>query len=99
MEKVLLSSILDTDSYKLSHWVQYPPGLTEMISYFESRGGKEENGILVDQYPEWYSFFPAAFQSSNRLFPGLGGNGNPEPCPWGDIYGRMCTATIVINIP
>lgn len=33
------SPILDTDSYKLSHWEQYPPGTTQMMSYFESRGG------------------------------------------------------------
>jgi nicotinamide phosphoribosyltransferase len=31
--------ILDTDSYKLSHWKQYTPGTTRMMSYFESRGG------------------------------------------------------------
>lgn len=35
----LLSTILDTDSYKFSHWVQYPPNTTSMFSYFESRGG------------------------------------------------------------
>ncbi len=32
--------ILDTDSYKTSHWLQYPPGTEGMYSYFESRGGK-----------------------------------------------------------
>lgn len=32
--------ILDTDSYKLSHWVQYPPNTTGMYSYLESRGGR-----------------------------------------------------------
>lgn len=32
--------ILDTDSYKASHWLQYPPGTTAMFSYLESRGGK-----------------------------------------------------------
>ncbi len=32
--------ILDTDSYKSSHWLQYPPDTTGMYSYFESRGGK-----------------------------------------------------------
>ncbi len=31
--------ILDTDSYKSSHYLQYPPGTTSMFSYFESRGG------------------------------------------------------------
>eukprot|EP00301_Raphidiophrys_heterophryoidea_P019607 c4509_g1_i1.p1 GENE.c4509_g1_i1~~c4509_g1_i1.p1 ORF type:complete len:500 (+),score=122.61 c4509_g1_i1:54-1502(+) len=28
-----------TDSYKLTHYPQYPPGTTEVYSYFESRGG------------------------------------------------------------
>jgi nicotinamide phosphoribosyltransferase len=31
--------ILDTDSYKASHWLQYPPGADGMFSYVESRGG------------------------------------------------------------
>lgn len=30
---------LRTDSYKLTHWKQYPPGTTEVYSYLESRGG------------------------------------------------------------
>ena len=32
--------ILLSDSYKVSHWVQYPPGTEFVYSYFESRGGK-----------------------------------------------------------
>lgn len=35
----LISILLDTDSYKLSHWLQYPPNTTSMFSYLESRGG------------------------------------------------------------
>lgn len=31
--------LLDVDSYKASHWKQYPPGTTSMFSYVESRGG------------------------------------------------------------
>jgi nicotinamide phosphoribosyltransferase len=31
--------IMDTDSYKASHWLQYPPQTTAMYSYLESRGG------------------------------------------------------------
>jgi nicotinamide phosphoribosyltransferase len=31
--------ILNTDSYKTSHWVQYPSGMDGMFSYIESRGG------------------------------------------------------------
>ncbi|PZD74145.1 hypothetical protein C1752_01267 [Acaryochloris thomasi RCC1774] len=32
--------LLDTDSYKASHWLQYPPGTDSMFSYAESRGGR-----------------------------------------------------------
>ena len=33
-----------TDSYKVAHHLQYPPGTTRVYSYFESRGGAfEEN--------------------------------------------------------
>ncbi len=32
--------ILMTDSYKCSHFIQYPSGTTKIYSYFESRGGK-----------------------------------------------------------
>lgn len=29
--------ILDTDSYKASHWLQYPPGTTQVYAYIEAR--------------------------------------------------------------
>ncbi len=32
--------ILRSDSYKSSHYRQYPPGMTSMFCYLESRGGK-----------------------------------------------------------
>lgn len=32
--------LLDTDSYKASHWLQYPRGTEGMYSYLESRGGR-----------------------------------------------------------
>ncbi len=31
--------VLNTDSYKASHWLQYPPGTSHVFSYIESRGG------------------------------------------------------------
>src|SRR5882757_10994614 len=34
-----INLILNTDSYKASHWLQYPPGMDGMFSYIESRGG------------------------------------------------------------
>ncbi len=36
---LILNLILRTDSYKLSHWKQYPKGMTKVYSYLESRGG------------------------------------------------------------
>lgn len=32
--------ILNTDSYKASHWLQYPPNTSRVYSYIESRGGR-----------------------------------------------------------
>jgi nicotinamide phosphoribosyltransferase len=31
--------VLQTDSYKFTHWKQYPPGTRSVYSYLESRGG------------------------------------------------------------
>lgn len=39
------SYLYDTDSYKASHYLQYPPGTTSMFSYIESRGG-DYNKVL-----------------------------------------------------
>lgn len=35
-----------TDSYKATHWKQYPKGTTKVYSYLESRGGKFDNTIF-----------------------------------------------------
>jgi nicotinamide phosphoribosyltransferase len=39
----LLTTILRTDSYKLSQWVQYPKDTVRISSYIESRGGETES--------------------------------------------------------
>ena len=38
--------ILLTDSYKVSHSRQYPPGTTQVVSYFESRGGEAPETVF-----------------------------------------------------
>jgi nicotinamide phosphoribosyltransferase len=38
--------LLDTDSYKASHFLQYPPGTEYMFSYIESRGGQYEKTVF-----------------------------------------------------
>ena len=38
--------ILRTDSYKLTHWKQYPEGMQTVYSYLEARGGEFEKTIF-----------------------------------------------------
>jgi nicotinamide phosphoribosyltransferase len=38
--------ILDSDSYKSSHFLQYPPGTEAMFNYFESRGGHYDRMVF-----------------------------------------------------
>jgi len=40
------SIIMDTDSYKLSHWLQYVEGTSRMMSYLEVRGGELDSSTL-----------------------------------------------------
>ncbi len=61
--------ILDTDSYKLSHYKQYPPGTELVFSYIESRGGVFDSTLffglqkaLLDlnkYFPNWDDFAEA----------------------------------------
>lgn len=37
-----INPIIDTDSYKASHWLQYPPNTTRAFFYLESRGSDRE---------------------------------------------------------
>lgn len=39
--------ILNTDSYKTSHYLQYPPGTTKVSSYIESRG-IDKSGLIPE---------------------------------------------------
>src|SRR6266496_6121462 len=51
MQSLRLNPILNTDSYKLTHWWQYPPGTRHIYSYLESRGGMfEETMFAMLQY-------------------------------------------------
>lgn len=43
MHDIFDNILLLTDSYKASHYKQYPPGTEYVYSYFESRGGKYED--------------------------------------------------------
>jgi len=61
--------ILNTDSYKLSHYLQYPPGTEYVFSYIESRGGRFDETLffglqkaLIElnvNFPTWDDFYEA----------------------------------------
>lgn len=40
-----MNMILNTDSYKPSHWLQYPPNTEKVFSYVESRGSEGDDNI------------------------------------------------------
>ncbi|MEM7430519.1 MAG: nicotinate phosphoribosyltransferase [Pseudomonadota bacterium] len=41
-----INPILNVDSYKTSHYLQYPPGAEVVSSYIESRGGDYDNAVF-----------------------------------------------------
>ena len=41
-----INPILNTDSYKASHFRQYPAGPTNVFSYVEARGGADERALF-----------------------------------------------------
>ncbi len=47
---------LRSDSYKLTHWRQYPPGTTEVYSYLESRGGRFPHTVFFGLQPYLRSY-------------------------------------------
>ena len=42
----MINPILNTDSYKTSHFLQYPPGTQRVFSYVESRGGDHDRTVF-----------------------------------------------------
>ncbi|MFN3857552.1 MAG: nicotinate phosphoribosyltransferase [Caulobacter sp.] len=42
----MINPILNTDSYKTSHFLQYPPGAERVFSYVESRGGEHDHTVF-----------------------------------------------------
>lgn len=46
LSSILSNPILNTDSYKASHYLQYPPNTSAMFSYIESRGGRYDRTLF-----------------------------------------------------
>ena len=46
MNTNIINLVLNTDSYKASHYLQYPPGTENVFSYIESRGGEYDRTVF-----------------------------------------------------
>lgn len=46
MKRLIVNRLLLSDSYKVSHYKQYPPNTTNIYSYLESRGGKFKKTVF-----------------------------------------------------
>ena len=78
-----ISPILRTDSYKASHFLQYPPNTTGMYSYLESRGGRYGRTVyfglqyLLKEYFEGSVVTPGDVEIAKQFFEAHG-----EPFPY-----------------
>ena len=63
-----MNFLLRTDSYKFTHWKQYPPNTTGIYSYLESRGGMFPNTVFfgLQYYLKAYLEGPRFTQSLLR---------------------------------
>ena len=65
--------ILNTDSYKASHWLQYPPGTDATFFYVESRGGLYDRTLfyglqaILKEYLAW-PITPADIAEARDVF-------------------------------
>lgn len=65
--------LLQTDSYKLTHYKQYPPKTQYVYSYLESRGGQFDNTVffglqyLLKKYLVGKVFTPKDIEDANRF--------------------------------
>lgn len=65
--------LLLTDSYKISHWRQYPPGTEKVFAFFESRGGDSSTmtffGLqaIIRQYLEGVVVTEEKIETAKRI--------------------------------
>lgn len=59
--------LLHTDSYKVTHWKQYPPGTQRVYSYFESRGGKFNEVVFFGLQYYLQEYFAGAVVSEEKI--------------------------------
>jgi nicotinamide phosphoribosyltransferase len=75
------NQILDTDSYKASHFRQYPPGTEKLFGYLESRGGRYGQTVFfgIQYFLQRYLSQPITAQDIDEASAFLRAHGEPFP--------------------
>jgi nicotinamide phosphoribosyltransferase len=95
--------ITDTDSYKFSHYRQYPPGTTIVNSYVESRGGEYSEQVFfgaLNKFIADYLSVPMTMEDIDEAEPMVLAHGLPFNRPgferivqvWGGYWPVKITA-------
>ncbi|WP_218510147.1 nicotinate phosphoribosyltransferase [Variovorax sp. dw_308] len=71
--------LLRTDSYKASHWMQYPPGTQTVFSYIESRGGAFSHSLFfgLQAYLREYLSTPVTVDDVDEATAIMAAHGEP----------------------
>lgn len=74
--------ILNTDSYKASHYLQYPPQITHVSSYIESRGGEYDRLVFfgLQAFLKEYFCKPITIEDINEAKEIITEHGLPFNC-------------------
>lgn len=84
--------LLNTDSYKASHWLQYPPGTDATFFYVESRGGLYDRTVFfgLQAILKEYLSRPIAHADIDEARDLYAAHGEPfNEAGWRDIVNRL----------
>jgi nicotinamide phosphoribosyltransferase len=84
--------ILNTDSYKASHWLQYPPGSEGGFFYLESRGGRYERTVFfgLQAILKAYLAKPVSHADVDEAAGFFAAHGEPfNAAGWRDLVDRL----------
>lgn len=89
---VLDNLLLNTDSYKASHWLQYPPGTDATFFYVESRGGRYDRTLFygLQSILKQYLARPVTHADVDEARDVFAAHGLPfNEAGWRDIVDRL----------
>jgi nicotinamide phosphoribosyltransferase len=90
--RILENLLLNTDSYKASHWLQYPPGTDAAFSYVESRGGLYDRTVFFGLQAILKEYFakPVTHADIDEARDLFAAHGEPfNETGWRDIVDRL----------